>query len=42
MRTITRRHFVITAAAVPLVSACSNGVNSSGGQRIDARVDSAL
>ena len=42
MRTITRRHFVITAAAVPLVSACANGVNSSGGQRIDARVDSAL
>ena len=42
MRTITRRHFVITAAAVPLVSACANGVNSSGGQRIDVRVDSAL
>ncbi|WP_213683881.1 YSC84-related protein [Roseicyclus sp.] len=42
MRSITRRHFVITAAAVPLVSACGNGVNSNGGQRIDARVDSAL
>lgn len=42
MSSITRRHFVITAAAVPLVSACGNGVNSSGAQRIDARVDSAL
>lgn len=42
MRSISRRHFVITAAALPLVSACGNGVNSTGAQRIDGRVDSAL
>lgn len=42
MSSITRRHFVITAAAAPLLAACGNGVNSGGAQRIDARVDSAL
>lgn len=38
---LTRRHFVLTGAALPL-AACSNGVNSTGSQRIDARVDAAL
>lgn len=42
MSTLTRRHFMITAAALPLVTACSNGINSGGASRIDARVDAAL
>lgn len=42
MSKLTRRHFVITGAALPLVAACGNGVNSDGAQRIDGRVDAAL
>ncbi|QBY00283.1 twin-arginine translocation pathway signal [Rhodophyticola sp. CCM32] len=41
MGTLTRRHFVITASALPL-AACSNGIGSNGGQRVDNRVDSAV
>jgi lipid-binding SYLF domain-containing protein len=41
MSNLTRRHFVITGASVPLVAACGNGINSRGSQRIDARVDAA-
>jgi lipid-binding SYLF domain-containing protein len=41
MSKLTRRHFVITGAALPLLAACGNGVNSRGAQRIDARVDAA-
>lgn len=42
MSTLTRRHFMVTGAALPLVAACSNGINSGGADRIDARVDAAL
>jgi lipid-binding SYLF domain-containing protein len=42
MRSLTRRHFVITGAALPLLAACGNGINSGAGDRIDARVDAAL
>ncbi|MBO6604218.1 MULTISPECIES: YSC84-related protein [Paracoccaceae] len=41
MSKLTRRHFVVTAAAVPL-AACGNGVGSDGASRLDARVDSAI
>ena len=41
MSNLTRRHFVITGASVPLLAACGNGVNSRGAQRIDERVDAA-
>ncbi|MBF9059011.1 twin-arginine translocation pathway signal [Rhodobacterales bacterium HKCCSP123] len=41
MSNITRRHFVISGASLPLLAACGNGVNSGAGQRIDARVDAA-
>jgi len=41
MSKLTRRHFVITGASLPLLAACGNGVNSRGAQRIDARVDAA-
>jgi len=41
MSKLTRRHFVITGASLPLLAACGNGVNSRGSQRIDARVDAA-
>lgn len=39
---LTRRHFVITGAALPLLAACGNGINSRGAQRVDARVDAAV
>jgi lipid-binding SYLF domain-containing protein len=38
----SRRHFVLGGAALPLLAACGNGVNSRASQRIDARVDAAL
>ena len=41
MSILSRRNFVLSAAAVPL-AACGNGVGSRGSQRIDARVDSAI
>ncbi|WP_089897442.1 YSC84-related protein [Loktanella fryxellensis] len=38
---ITRRHFVMAAAALPL-AACGNGINGNGASTIDARVASTL
>ena len=37
--TIDRRHFLVTAAGALALGACSNGIGSTGGARIDARVD---
>jgi len=42
MSNLTRRHFVITGAALPLVAACDGGINSRGPQQIDGRVDAAI
>lgn len=42
MSNLTRRHFVITGASLPLLAACSNGINSSGPAQIDARVNAAI
>ena len=41
MTHLTRRHFVLGAAAIPM-AACGNGVNSNGAATIDARVASTL
>ncbi|MEM9318181.1 MAG: YSC84-related protein [Pseudomonadota bacterium] len=41
MTRLTRRSFILAGGALPL-AACGNGINSDGGPRIDARVDSAL
>ncbi len=41
MKQITRRHFVLAAAALPL-AACGNGVNGNGAATIDARVASTM
>ncbi|MEM1341843.1 MAG: twin-arginine translocation pathway signal, partial [Pseudomonadota bacterium] len=38
---LSRRAFLTAAAAAPL-AACSNGLASEGGQRIDIRVDNAM
>jgi lipid-binding SYLF domain-containing protein len=42
MSNLTRRHFVVTGASLPLLAACSNGINSSGPAQIDARVNAAI
>ncbi len=43
MTHLTRRSFTFGAlAAPPLLAGCGNGVGSSGGPRIDARVDTTL
>ena len=42
MSMFSRRNFLLSAGALGGLSACANGVNSQGAQRIDARVDSAL
>lgn len=42
MKVITRRSVVAGLAGVALVGGCANGINSSGGQQIDARVDATL
>ncbi|MEM8774508.1 MAG: YSC84-related protein [Pseudomonadota bacterium] len=43
MTKISRRSFTFGAlASTPLVAACGNGVDSTGSQKIDARVDSTL
>ncbi|MFY0691429.1 MAG: twin-arginine translocation signal domain-containing protein [Paracoccaceae bacterium] len=42
MNKVTRRNFIAAAGATGLLTACGNGVESTGGQKIDARVDSAL
>lgn len=39
---VNRRNFVFGAASVPMLAACSNGLNSQGSQRIDARVEAAI
>lgn len=39
---VNRRTFLASAASVPLLAACGNGVNSRGALRIDARVDAAI
>ena len=43
MSILTRRGFTLGAlAGAPFLAACGNGVGSSGGARIDARVDATL
>jgi lipid-binding SYLF domain-containing protein len=42
MGRITRRGVVAGLAIAALVSGCGNGINSSGAQAIDARVDATL
>ena len=42
MSTLNRRSLIMGAASVPLLSACGNGLGSNAGDRIDARVDSAI
>ena len=43
MNKLTRRSFTLSAlAGASLTAACSNGVGSSGSQKIDARVDTTL
>lgn len=43
MSSFTRRSFTLAAlAGATLTAACNNGVGSSGGARIDARVDAVL
>lgn len=42
MSRLTRRTFMICGGSLPLLAACGNGLNSGGGDRIDARVDAAL
>ncbi|MEQ9693315.1 YSC84-related protein [Shimia sp. SDUM112013] len=43
MSKITRRGFTLAAVAgMALTAACGNGVNSTGAQKIDARVDQTL
>lgn len=42
MHSFSRRHFITTAAALPLLAACNNGINSGASERIDGRVDAAL
>ncbi len=43
MNNISRRSFTLSAlAGVSVTAACGNGVGSTGGEKIDARVDSTL
>jgi lipid-binding SYLF domain-containing protein len=42
MGTITRRGIVAGLAGAVVVGGCGNGINSTGGQAIDARVDATL
>lgn len=42
MSTVSRRHFVVGGAALPLLAACNNGLNSGASQRIDERVDDGI
>ncbi|GIT92091.1 twin-arginine translocation pathway signal sequence domain-containing protein [Jannaschia pagri] len=41
MTAFSRRRFIVAASAPFAVAACGNGVGSTGGGRIDARVDEA-
>ncbi|EPX80321.1 lipid-binding SYLF domain-containing protein [Litoreibacter arenae] len=42
MSILSRRTFLATTGSATLLAACGNGVNSQGGAKIDARVDSAF
>ena len=42
MTAFSRRRFLAAASAPLALAACGNGVGTNGGDRIDARVDSAL
>lgn len=42
MTPFSRRNFVLGGAALPVLAACGNGVNSRASERIDNRVDAAL
>ncbi len=42
MSILSRRNFLMTAAATPALAACGNGVNSRASERIDERVESAI
>lgn len=42
MTQLSRRNFLMTGGALPLLAACGNGLNSGNSQRIDARVDAAV
>ena len=42
MKRITRRGLVAGLAGATLVAGCGNGISSSGGAQIDARVDATL
>jgi len=42
MSTLTRRHFLITAAATPLVAGCMPNSNTDRAANIDQRVEAAL
>lgn len=42
METMTRRGLVAGLAGAALLAGCGNGINSGGGQQIDARVDATL
>lgn len=42
MASVTRRGVLIGAGALSFTAACSNGVGSQGGERIDARVDASM
>lgn len=42
MTQFSRRNFILTGSAMPLLAACGNGLNSGNAQRIDTRVDAAI
>ena len=42
MATFPRRTFLVGLGATGLLAACENGINSTGGATIDARVDATL
>jgi len=42
MSTLSRRNLILGTAAILPLAACGNGIGSNAGERIDARVDSAI
>lgn len=42
MTQLSRRNFILTGGALPVLAACGNGLNSGNAERIDARVDAAV
>ncbi len=42
MTLLSRRNFLVSGVASTGLAACGNGVNSNGGNKIDARVDQAF